>query len=466
MQKSRLIEIFEALPTDDHKKIKKFVRSPFFNQREHVIKLYAFLLSRYKNKQTLDRQVAFEYIWPQEKYDDHKLRLSMSLLLKVLEKYLVWKELQDEDISFELKLSQAYRKLGLDRQFNKNIKFIDDKLEQQVFRHADYYQNRYLLHLEQYQYLSGLKRMEDIELEKVQQNFDLAFLASKLKQSCFALSHQAVYKKEYQFGMLPQIISYIEENDFLKHPAIAIYYYTYKALTQEEEHTHFKILKEHIFKYQKLFPKSEIRDLFLLAANYCIKQLNKGYNQFSKEGLEIYKEGLKNDILLLNGSISNFTYSNIVAKAILNKDYDWAANFVHEYKDKLEKKNRISCFSFNLAWLEYERKDYVQALDLIQQTHFNDVHFNISAKIICLKIYYEMDAFDLLYAHLDAMRTFINRKNSLVYHKENYLNTIKFTKKILDLPPRDNALKKALQQEIEQTKVIAERKWLIAQIEK
>lgn len=464
MQKSRLFEIFSALSVDDHKKLKKMVHSPFFNQREHVAQLYHFLLLCRKKQQLPDRQAAFQSIWPKTNYDDHKLRLSMSLLLKVFEQYLVWKEIQTEDITFELKLSKAYRKLGLDRHFHKSIKTTSQKLEQQALRHADYYQNRYLLHLEEYQYLSGLKRMKDIELEKVQHNFDLAFLASKLKQTCFALSHQAVFKKEYQFGLLAQVITYIEEHELLQHPAIAIYYYTYKALTQESEHTHFQILKTHIFKHRTLFPKHEMRDLFLLAANYCIKQLNKGFEHFSKEGLDIYKEGLKNDILLLNGSISNFTYSNIVAKAILNKDYEWATDFVHAYKDKLEKTHQESCFSFNLAWLAYERKDYDQALELIQQTHFSDLHFNISAKIICLKIYYEMEAFDLLYAHLDAMRTFINRKSSLVYHKANYLNTIKYTKKLLDLPPTDRALKKALLQEIATVKAIAERKWLMAQL--
>ena len=49
-------------------------------------------------------------------------------------------------------------------------------------------------------------------------------------------------------------------------------------------------------------------------------------------------------------------------------------------------------------------------LELIQQTDSNDLLQNLSAKTLALKIYYEIGAYELLRSHLDAMRTFLNRK--------------------------------------------------------
>lgn len=466
MQKSRLYEVFSAISPKDTKELKKFVASPFYNQRAHVVRLYAYLLNYKLAKDRLpDRRAAFEYIWPKQDFDDHKLRLSMSLLLKVIEKYLIWQELSEEETVVKLKLSQAYRKLGLKRHFTKNMSAIKIAQETTVLRHAEYYQNQYLFFHEQYKFSSEQNRMKGVRLEEVLENFDVAYLASKLKQSCFVLSHQAIYKKEYNFGMLNQVISYIEENDYLKYPAISIYYYVYKALTEEGQNDHFLIIKSLIFEHQKLFPLDEIRDLFLLAVNYCIRQMNKGQSHFAKEGLDIYKEGLKNDILLLNGVLSNFTYSNIVAKAIVSKDFDWAAQFVHEYKPKLEPKHSESNFSFNLAWLEYEQKNYDKALGLLNKTHFTDLLLNLSAKTVTMKIYYELGAFDLLQSHLDAMRVFLSRKKILAYHKEHFSNTIKYAKKILDLPPTDKSLKKQLHVEISAISAIAEKKWLLRQLD-
>lgn len=464
MEQSRLFEAFIVLENKDLKELKKFVNSPFFNQRAHVVRLFDFLVECKKRKKTPVREQAFSFIWPAASYDDHKLRLSMSLLFKVIEKYLSWQQFNEDEISVKLQLGQAYRKRGLARHFTRTIKEVKLLQQQQPLRHAEFYQNRYLFFLEQYRFNSEQNRMEGFQLEEVQENLDITYLASKLRQSCLVLSHQAIYKKEYDFGMLSQVVTYIEEHTYLQHPAISIYYHIYKALIGEEEYDHFIQFKSLLFAHQNLFPTNETRDLFLLATNYCIKQLNKGLHYFAKEGLDIYKEGLKNDVLLLNGVLSNFTYSNIVAKAIVSKDFDWAAQFVHEYKPKLEQKHRESSYSFNLAWLKYEQKDYDEALTLLHKTNFTDLLLNIAAKTIAMKIYYELEAFDLLHSHLDAMRGFLHRKKILASHKQNYLNTIKYLKKIMDLPPADRQKRQQLQQEIKEVSIIAEKKWLLHQL--
>ena len=216
--------------------------------------------------------------------------------------------------------------------------------------------------------------MEDnLQLEQVQENLDIAYLSSKLRQSCFSLAHQAIYKKEYSYGMLPEVLKYVEQKNYLDIPAISVYYYYYRALTGKGYYDDFVKFKALIISHIATFPKDEIRDLFLLAANYCIRKMNGGEKKFAQEGLDIYKVGLMNDILLLNGVLSHFTYRNIVAKAIVCKEYYWAEQFIQQYKHKLTKKYVKSSFSFNLAWLEYERKNYDKALDLLNKANFSDV---------------------------------------------------------------------------------------------
>ena len=90
---------------------------------------------------------------------------------------------------------------------------------------------------------------------------------------------------------------------------------------------------------------------------------------------------------------------------------------------------------------------------------------NIAAKTIAMKIYYELDAFDLLSSHLDAMHIFLHRKKILASHKKNYLNTIKYLRKIIDLPLADRQKRLQLQEEISNVAIIAEKKWLLRQLE-
>ncbi|MFK7809921.1 MAG: hypothetical protein AB8F74_19105 [Saprospiraceae bacterium] len=465
MLKSRLFELFDTFSKKEIRELKKFVASPFINQREHVLRLFQYLVkSADRKKKVPTAEDAFAYVYPNQIFDDHKLRLSMSLLHKAFDKYLVWQQISKTETDTQLKLTRAYRERNLSRHFLKSISDLKTAQSKETNINADFYQNQYELYLEEYLFQSEQSRMNNLNLQAVQENLDKAYITSKLRQSCFSLSHQNIYNKEYDFGMLLQMLQYIEENQLLNIPAISVYYYCYKILVDPDEHAHFEKFKVLIFEHQLHFPKGEIRDLFLLAANYCIRMMNQGKKQFAEDGLSIYKEGLRTELLLLNGILSHFTYRNIVAKAIVTKAYDWAEDFLHQYKSFLSEKYKESTFNFNTAWLAYERKDYDKALTHLNKSNFNDLLLNLSAKTIAMKIYFEIDAFDLLFAHLEAMKKFINRKEIIAYHKRNYLNTIKFTKKMLDLPLADRAVRKKLREEIDATPEVAEKRWLLERL--
>ena len=64
--------------------------------------------------------------------------------------------------------------------------------------------------------------------------------------SHFALSHQNVYKTEYQFGLLEEIIQYIENKELFEIPAIGVYYYGYLTLSKNENAEYFLIINSKI----------------------------------------------------------------------------------------------------------------------------------------------------------------------------------------------------------------------------
>ena len=70
----------------------------------------------------------------------------------------------------------------------------------------------------------------------------------------------------------------------------------------------------------------------------------------------------------------------------------------------------------------------------------------------------------MLEAHLNAMNNFIRRKRVLGYHKDNYLNIIRYTKKIMALKPYDKAAIQNLVAEIEAEEKLTEKRWLLQQL--
>ena len=87
-------------------------------------------------------------------------------------------------------------------------------------------------------------------------------------------------------------------------------------------------------------------------------------------------------------------------------------------------------------------------------------------KTLLLKIYYELDEFDLLQAHLDAMQNYILRKKVIGYHKTNYLNTIRYTKRLLSLNYYDKVSIKKLRKKLDEEEILTEKRWMLSQLER
>jgi hypothetical protein len=177
-----------------------------------------------------------------------------------------------------------------------------------------------------------------------------------------------------------------------------------------------------------LFPLSELKNLYLLAVNFCIRKLNEGNEPFIREGWDLYRAGLDNGFLLENGRLSGFTFNNVVAFGIKLKVFSEVEQFIDQYADRLDPEQKESYTNFNYARIEYSRRHFGVAMQLLQKADFKDLVNNLIVKTQLLKIYYELEEIDLLEAHLESFRSFIRRSNVSDYHRENFNNIILLTK--------------------------------------
>jgi len=69
-------------------------------------------------------------------------------------------------------------------------------------------------------------------------------------------------------------------------------------------------------------------------------------------------------------------------------------------------------------------------------------------------------------AILGSMRTYINRKKVLGYHKTTFTNLIRLTKKLIRINPFDAKQREKLRAEILSTNPLTEREWLLEQLKK
>ncbi len=468
MEKSLLLQVLRSCSKKEFRELRKWLHSPMHNQRQDVVRLFDYLLEDnhlYKDD-FLQKEIVYRWVFGKETFDDAKLRQTIYFLNKCVEEFLIYQELRHNKVRAQIALATVYRKKKLRKPFQKNLKVTNNLQEKQEFRNHQYLRNEYFLQNELYYFQITIKRKRiDLNLQEVSNALDATYIADKIRQSCLMLTHQSVYEKQsYDVGMLNEVLEYAKMKNFLEFPAIAMYYYSYMSITDRENESHFQNLKNEISEFGYLFPKTEMMDILLSATNYCIGRMNAGHSQYIREAFELFRWGLKEQVLLDEGVLSRITFMNIVTIGNMLGEYDWVEKFIHGYKNYLEDQYRDDLVHYSLARLHFEKGDYSTAMQLFRQVEYDDILMNLNAKMMQFKMFYEQDELDVVESLLESMRTYLVRKKVLGYHKANYKNIIRLTKKMLKINPYNKNQKAKLLKEIEEANPLAERKWLLKQL--
>jgi len=467
MQNSQLITIFKSLSPKEVRSLRKWLLSPAHNQREDVVRLFDYLIhaEHLNNEKSLTKEKVFGKVFPKQNYDDALLRQVMHFLVKAVEEFLAFQEWSEDPTRLRLALAGVYRKRKLDKVFLKTIKGIEAIQESHPYRDEHFLRNEYLLLQEQYAYLEGKKRIVPMNLQKISDKLDLTYCADKLRQSCFMLAHQKVYKAQYNAGLLQEVLQYVVEQELFEIPAIAIYYYGYQALTAKDSEEYFYKLKETINCHWALFPKEEMRDMYLMTINYCIGRMNAGSEQFVREAFDLYRQGFQRELLIEKSLISKFTFLNVILIALKLKEFLWVNHFIDSHQHFIDKSSRDGIVRFSRARLDFEKGDYDSAMKILIHADFDDVLMHLSAKAMLVRMYYEQSEYDALESLLESMRTYLNRKDMIGgQQKTLYSNLVRFTKKMISLNPYNKEPIQKLKDEVAKVSV-AEKDWLLQQLD-
>jgi len=90
---------------------------------------------------------------------------------------------------------------------------------------------------------------------------------------------------------------------------------------------------------------------------------------------------------------------------------------------------------------------------------------NLDARRILLKCYFELKEYDALDSLFNSFSRYIYRQKEIGYHRENYLNFIRFVKKMIHGRMEDKKNIEQLKEEIKMTNGLVEREWLLEKLD-
>lgn len=468
MLHSQLVALAQCLNKQEWRNLHLFVASPLHNNREDVQALLRYLehyLPKVKDTH-LTKEKAWKKLFPQKPYDDAAMRYLMHLAQQVMQQFIAYQATQNAEIATQIQLVQFLR------QRNAATKIIEIELkktaqlfDKQLLKNSNYYYDKYGFEIEQHEFAISQQRSSTSGFQELSDALNVYFIAQKLRQGCAALMQRSLNNKEIRIDFLAEVLQYVAQKKEMEDvPLVALFYHSYCSLYDNEDTIHFEKMKRLLFEAAAQFSRSELREFYLYAINCCIRRLNAAKVNYIAEVFDIYRKGLKINALLEGNVLSRFTYNNIVMAGVRMKAFEWTENFIHEYKPFLEEKFRESTFNHVLATFYFKKKDYTLAMNFLQNVEFDDILHNLDARRMLLCIYYDLAEFDALDAHLEAFKNYLYRQKDIGYHRENCLNLIRYTRRLLQLDFTNELEINKLVNEIKETTRLVETWWLLEKL--
>ena len=459
MQNTVAVQLYQSLSANEILRFEKFLDSPYFNQRQDV----RALLSLLKNNTTIpDKKAAFAALYPKQPFNNLQLNYALNFFAERLEQFLACEELLADKFQHQLLRCHSFRKRGLAQHFTRNAQALLRTRAQNPRRNADYWLQTYQLESEIFaQQMPGSRKAPD-NLPRLIYAFNQFVALESLRWASTAHALSAVSKGAAQeLPFTDTAISYAESS---QEPATMLLRESLEVLQNPAAETSFQRLKKLIGEHAPLFSPTEARDVLMAAINFCIRRHNQGEKQYTREALELYKKGIETGILLENEQLSRYTYGNINNLAHLVGETAWAKNFLDNYCIYLPAAERDKVYQYNIAIHHFRCSEYAQALELLRDIEFSEVFVNLDVRKMLVRSYFELGEWPALFSLLDSFRTYLRRQKQLGYHRESYLNFLKFTLRVEKTMRAGKAKRQALARRIAATPSVAEREWLLGKL--
>lgn len=456
----KILQLINKLSTTEKRRVKEAIGSPFFNKNTKLIQVWEVLAACKDENSTKVKEQIHQTLFGKEAYDDLAIRHLLSKLQKLLEEIVGIVQLQNEATQVNMAYAQWLSDQELVQLHEQKLDSISNDTPTSL---NDYYwQYQWLQEREQFATKNQV-RHGNAGLQDVSEAFDKYFIVHKLKMACAAYSLQTMYKQQFSIGYVEEIVSQYESREPTE-PLILLYYLGLQTLRSKNATQYFTRLKLTLLLPSLPIDKKERMDLFILAQNHCIRMVNSGQEEYFQELFDLYEAMLRQELIQHDAVQFPPAFKNIVSVALRLKAFDWVEQFITTHADYLEPLYRNDYLNYNLARVHFEQHNYESAQDHLMLVQYKDFFIGLNARMLLLKVYYELDLYDLAFSQMDSFKQYLNRKEVMAYHKQNYQNNLKYVKRLLNLNTYDKARKKLLHDQISGEQVLTEKKWLLEKL--
>lgn len=437
MLSSRLLRRYRTLDAAERRRFREFAASPYHNKHRELRRFLRTLEDTAPDfaPAELDRKAFFGRLWPGRSFDMRPLADLMTYAVRLLEDFWAAERCRDERLANDLAVLEVLHHRDLNKDLGSKMRKVRRELEEDPLRDEMHYRNRYRLETVADAYFGKqATRKRDESLPARMDALDQWYLAEKLKGSCELLNRSRILQVEFDLYFVDALAAGIETNwdHYRDVPPVAIWSRVLAMLRQPTDDTAYEGLLRSLRKAGDRLPGGEMRLVYAYAQNHCIRRINAGDEGWLQQLLDLYREGLEAGFILdEEGHLPQSSYKNIVTTALRLGAFDWTRGFIDRYRDRIPASARENAHRYNLANWYYATGEPGRAMELLREVEFADVFYNLGAKTMLLKIYYEEEEFEPLQALVAAFRIYLKRNETISGDQARaYRNLVTLTQRL------------------------------------
>lgn len=467
--KIKLFRFFNGLSKYELKQLQEAVESPLYNLSQFSKKLYKLLVREYPNFDETEKgkEKIYAKLFPNQSYNDLKLRRVFSELTQLLRKFLAYNELQNDNWQREKVLAEIYADMGLTTLSQKVSQDLHKTMDKESVKNEEYWKKKMILYgVEQSVLLENNGEISVKMAEETIYAADRYFAYATVRQALLIKSKAKIFNTPINLPFL-DVVKQKYQNGLLREDSLFRLYILALTLLETPREDVF-------YAFQSLYFSGGKDDLFLfyMGLNYAMRQMNAGNIDFQNIPLKWYKLGLESNALINNGLITRINFSNIVVLSCKNNEISWSHKFIDKYINQLPQDIQEEEFLYSKASIYFHEKRFHDTINILSEYSFSAAYI-LKAKIIISKAQYEIYLQDDTYIWVlkSSIRTFENYlyrdKSRVEASKMPYLNFCIILRKVLILSEKGtekHRIKEWVEKQIETRGVVNSKQWILEKV--
>jgi hypothetical protein len=466
--KYKVIDILKTFSQNDLKRFGNFLKSPFFNQSEKLIRLYDSLAVFYPkfSSDLLTEENLSREVNPDLPFNKSTMKNLLADLSLAAENYLVQIGLQSNEVEGKNFLRGEFFKRNLSKYVPENVKKADQLLGEFNNANSIYFIHKFKIVTDALNYNIISKPRtnysvieSNIELlserarhtsfffvKEMIRNFDNLLTFSKTfridKESNFVFG---IFKKIDFEEVLKYLILNAENKTFSK--IFEIYLALFLAFSKPENEIHYFKYKRLLLNNLRYLSSDEIRFHTGRLIRYCMIKSSeeKLSEKYDRELFNVYSFILENEYY--KSSLMNYLpvelFRTILLLGLKLKKYKWTFEFIKKYKLKLQPERRENMYHYSCAEYYFYRGRYEEAMKSFHKVQLNHFMLKLDLKSLMLMTYYELCLFENALSLIDSYKHFLSNDKTLSSDVKNgYKNFISIIHKIIIFQTSGNYISK------------------------